>query len=201
MTGQYCTFSAKIFLNIFLHKTSGQTVLRTKCLGAQRSPLCLCPSVQIWGWSAVDVERINSLYYLYTDCWSPSTLTADPPSGSTVLISSMLIVAPLYVSSLTVDLPARDPCGPGADPHRLLILSSLTVNLPPGSAWTKGWSCGLLILSTSTVDLPPRICMDPGLIQMDCWSSLYWLLIHHPGSTQIWGRSAVRCALGVMHYG
>ena len=77
---------------------------------------------------------------------------------------------------------------------RLLILSTLTVDLPPppGSTEAITFPCEseswLLILSTSIVDLPPprinrgdhfstqkwKLTVDP--LYIDCWSSLHWLL-------------------------
>ena len=143
-------------------------------------------------------------FHLYIDSWSPlHWLQISPPTGSTVLIASMLIVD---LSMLTVIGPPprihvdlglihmnmgpicadcwsclswlsihpQDPCGSGADLHR------------PGADL-----CGLLILSMLIVD-SPKIHADSGLMHMDlrlihinCWSSLCWLFIDPPTDLNI----------------
>ena len=136
--------------------------------------------------------RTHKLNLLNCPCKSSllilSMLTVDLPPGSTWTWGwSTQIVDPLYVNCW---FAIQDPCGSragllslGADPPRLLILSMLTVNLPPqGSTRIQGWStwivdplyvncqfaspkfphgsgadpCRLLILSMSTVNWPPQ---------------------------------------------
>ena len=98
-------------------------------------------SVQTWGQSMWIVDPLYidcqfapricmDLGLIHMDCWSPL---------------HRLLIHP------------QDPCRPGAELHRLLIPSKLTVNCPPPQDLLRLGDDlhGLLIFSMSTVDWPP----------------------------------------------
>ena len=157
-------------------------MLCMECLGAQRSPLCLHWSVQIWGWSAwtwgwsaIDVEDqqcLSPLHWLLI----PSTLTVDPCplplqdqqcwlSLCWLLISYMLTVTEISIvfMSICADLGL--------------------IHMDPGliCSWCReDQQClsplhWLLIPSTLTVDPhPPTPYPSPAGSSVDC---ICWLLI------------------------
>ena len=148
----HLTFLLSLY-GLQIRYTSGQPVLHTECLGAQKSLHWLLTLSKL----TVDpLYTVHSLLIL-------STLTVDPPyTVHWMLILSTLTVNPLYID-----------CWPSL--HWLLILSTLTVD----PLYTEHW---LLILSTLTVDplytehwllILSTLRVDP--LYIESWSSLHWL--------------------------
>ena len=157
------------FMN--LKRTSGQPVLCTECLGGRQSPPpsteAIILSQQKWKLavdplcidhqSAPQDQQRQLPFHMKVkgDCWSSlarPSLICPPPPGSTVLITSTLIIDCLYI-------------------EHWLPLNTLIIDPPQDQqCWLSlHWS---LITSTLSVD-----CL---YIDQQCWSPLCWLLIDPP---------------------